>query len=278
MPRWTVPADRAHGVAISGDFAFGTSLGERRVYKIALATGQVVKTAGKLGWGAEDYLWPTALQATPDGRILIADAHLGRIREIDPESLKARRYLGTNGPGLGYFNMPYGLLANDDELGILSTFQNRILFLDGRFTKVRSQFLAGGDWGAARGAIAKQDRSLGPGWNGYTRVDGPPVSVWGRPYRAAFGYLHLPDPSAPAPTFSTPTGSSSSSFSRFPWPAVASFFRRRRHGRCICEKTAVARISCQSNWSSTPGRSMARSGDLRAASIAMRSLRSEKNE
>ena len=143
-----VPVPQAHGVAIDGAYLFATSLESRKLLKINLQRCAVEGSVGDLGWDAKapEFMWPTTVQRLSDGMIAVSDAHTGHISVIDPESLKVRAWFGSNGPGFGALNMPYGFAETaEGNLLVLSSFGSRLIEFS-RSGKVVRSFSAQKAW------------------------------------------------------------------------------------------------------------------------------------
>jgi hypothetical protein len=135
--RCTVPLKQAHGVVAIGPFVIATSLLDRTVVKIDLASCAILGKTGSEGWGAGQFLWPTSIGRWDDGRIAVTDAHTGLLSIFDASTLAFERRFGGNGPGENGLNMPYGFDASGPDALMLSTFGQRILIFgrDGTLTE-----------------------------------------------------------------------------------------------------------------------------------------------
>lgn len=137
---WFEPLGRAHGVSFdsSGKKIIATGLNPPQAAMFNLA-GQPLNFRGKEGWGKDGYLWPTGVSNDPrTGKIWVADAHLGKIRELK-EDLSEGAAIGGNGLGEGLFNMPYGIFYDSDgRIWVADTFKSRILLLDQKKQNLKS--------------------------------------------------------------------------------------------------------------------------------------------
>lgn len=129
---WYAELGRAHGVDFDSS--------DKRIIAAGLAPPQVAAfdlkgnrllARGDDGWDANSYLWPTGVATDPvSGKTWVTDAHLGRIRSLKAD-LAEEQLLGSNGLGIGRFNMPYGILYEPDgRLWVTDTFKSRVLLLD----------------------------------------------------------------------------------------------------------------------------------------------------
>jgi len=129
---WFRKLGRAHGIDFesSGNSLVATGLNPPAVVRFDI-DGNLQSSQVASGWERDAYLWPTGVSTNPlTGETWVADAHLGRVRQIDP-MLREQRSLGGNGLGPMLFNMPYGIwFEQDGRLWITDTFKSRVLLLD----------------------------------------------------------------------------------------------------------------------------------------------------
>jgi hypothetical protein len=159
---WSAELTKAHGVAFGPDFVVATGLEDRVIRKYDLS-GNVLASHGSLGFGDGKYLWPTCV-IVRDHRILVSDAHTGKISVLDRD-LRFRDWFGGNGPGPGLFNMPYAIDGRRGELVICDTFKNRLVFLHDS-----------GDVARVRGHDEEQAKTPAPRYhfrNGYINLAEP---------------------------------------------------------------------------------------------------------
>jgi len=62
-----------------------------------------------------------------DGKIVVSDAHTGRLTVLNASDLSLIRTFGGNGPG--YFNMPYGVESAEGRLWVASVFNKTLVEL-----------------------------------------------------------------------------------------------------------------------------------------------------
>jgi hypothetical protein len=121
---------QAHGVAFLGDFAYATSLEDRRLVKIDPRTCAIAARIGESGWKPKQFLWPTQVAVWDNESIAVTDAHTGLISVYSAKTLDFIKSFGGNGPGRNELNMPYGLAVGGSDLFVTSTFGNRIVRFD----------------------------------------------------------------------------------------------------------------------------------------------------
>lgn len=127
---WKKEVGLAHGVTMSDNRIFVTSLLDRKVSCYDY-NGKLIKETGKLGYeGTDSFMWPTAIEYYDKGRqLLITDAHTGRIYCYD-EHLKYQSSIGGNGPSNNTFNFPYSTAIADNHIYVCDVFNGRILKLN----------------------------------------------------------------------------------------------------------------------------------------------------
>lgn len=134
---WSHKIGNAHGISFSKDkkFIYASGLSPAKLYKFDLQ-GNLINKIGKPDWWKDGYLWPTSV-AVSDKNIIVSDAHTGKITFVD-ESLNFQKSIGGNGLGITLFNMPYGIIVNDNFLFVTDTFKGRILKIDPEKNKIIS--------------------------------------------------------------------------------------------------------------------------------------------
>jgi hypothetical protein len=138
---WEVKIPNAHGLDGNKDFLVATGLGERKIYKLS-RSGEILRTTGQLGWGLNEYAWPTDIDILPANEILVTDAHTGRITRLDYD-LKPVKAFGMNGSAKADFNFPYALYPLEQGFIICDTFKDRLLFLTPDFQIEKIIYLKG---------------------------------------------------------------------------------------------------------------------------------------
>jgi len=189
---WSRPVPLAHGVCISGDRVYATSLRLRSLFELNRKNGHLIRRSGQMGWNPSrfDLLWPTSVQQYPPDELILSDAHTGYVYLVDRATLKVKRYFGGNGPTFRFLNMPYTAVVCGDELLIASTYQRRLLIGSRRDFRFRCSFMIQPErWQYARNMKIQEISRLGTGWDDYQWVKGPKVNIFGNDY--VMGYAHL---------------------------------------------------------------------------------------
>lgn len=127
---WKKESGLAHGVTMSNDRIFVTSLMDRKIscydYK-----GRLIRETGQIGYeGKDSFMWPTAIEYHDEGRqLLVTDAHTGRIYCYN-DQLKYQSSIGGNGPSNNTFNFPYSTVIAEKSIYVCDVFKRRILKLN----------------------------------------------------------------------------------------------------------------------------------------------------
>lgn len=145
---------QAHGVTTDSQYLFATGLENKRFIKADLSTGNIVASSGKKGRDPEkgEFLWPTSVLFL-NGHLYLIDAHLSKLCLIDQLILVASECVGTQGNQRFEFNMPYGLVAFDTNVGVVDPFRSAITFFSSDLKFKEKPF------------IGKKDRNLKPSSN-----------------------------------------------------------------------------------------------------------------
>ena len=118
----------AHGVAISDDFIFVTSLMDRKIYKYSYS-GELLDEVGHEGYeGVDSFMWPTGLDVTGED-LIVSDAHTGRIYLYD-YNLNYVSSVGGIGPSDNALHFPYCANYFNHSIYIADCFNTRIVVLD----------------------------------------------------------------------------------------------------------------------------------------------------
>jgi DNA-binding beta-propeller fold protein YncE len=132
---WTKPLPEPHGITELNGHIFATSLGNHSIVEVA-TDGSPIAAQGALGTAIGDHLWPVGLR-TVGGRLLLADAHQGRISRLTA-AMETTTAVGGNGPGLDAFNYPFDAIG-DGKGGyiVADTLKQRLVYFDSRWRMTR---------------------------------------------------------------------------------------------------------------------------------------------
>lgn len=190
--KWTMPIPLAHGVAILHDMVFVSSLSSRKIIVLSLSDGAEIGSFGHPGWNSAclEFLWPTGIQSSDDGRILITDAHTGAISILKFDGRNGRLVgsFGGTYAGPSGLQMPYSAAILDGDLfAVLSTFSPKISIMneDG---SIQTIIMAD----ERQGLELREESEPGPigvGWNGYVHFASPIIDVAGFPTVPSYGSL-----------------------------------------------------------------------------------------
>jgi len=189
---WSRPVKLAHGVCVSGEYVYATGLQQRALFELNRKNGHLVRRTGQMGWNPSklDLLWPTSVQEFSPDELIMSDAHTGYIYIVDRATLKVKRHFGGNGPTFHHLNMPYAAFIKGEDIGIVSTYQRRVLLGKKKgFIFLHSYSLKPMSWEYARSLPSLEKQRLGIGWEDYMWVKGPQVKLLGNDY--ILGYAHL---------------------------------------------------------------------------------------
>lgn len=125
---WKQEVPLAHGVEISEDSVYCTSLQNREVIQFNYEGTELNRVGHLANQGVNAYMWPVALELY-NGQLLVSDAHTGMLTLLDDE-LNYISAIGSNGPYMTNFSYPYAVLAEENALYITDTFKSRVLQLD----------------------------------------------------------------------------------------------------------------------------------------------------
>ncbi len=135
----------AHGVTISSDAIFVTSLYDRKIYKYSYEGDLICEVGHEAYEGRDSFMWPTGLDAT-DTEIIVADAHTSRIYLYD-HNLNYLSSIGGLGPSDNALHYPYCANYIDGCIYISDTFNGRIVILgvDGKIKCIWGHEISGID-------------------------------------------------------------------------------------------------------------------------------------
>ena len=125
---WKQEVPLAHGVEISEDSVYCTSLQNREVIQFSYEGTELNRVGHLANQGVNAYMWPVSLELY-HGQLLVSDAHTGMLTLLDDE-LNYISAIGSNGPYMTNFSYPYAVLAEENALYITDTFKSRVLQLD----------------------------------------------------------------------------------------------------------------------------------------------------
>jgi len=190
---WNRPVMLAHGICVTEECVYATGLRLRALFELDRKNGHLKRRSGQMGWNPSklDLLWPTSVQLFSPDELIVSDAHTGYIYIIDRATLTVKRCFGGNGPTFHNLNMPYAAFINNEEIGILSTYQRRVLLgkkKDLIFQRCYS--MRPKSWEYARAFPALQNQRLGSGWDSYMWTKGPKVNLFGNDYILGYAHLH----------------------------------------------------------------------------------------
>ncbi len=125
---WSKDIKLAHGVAMSDRYVYVTSLYDRTISKFDL-NGNLIKKIGELGYeGKDKFMWPVSLDYF-NNRLLITDAHTGRLYLYD-DDLNYISSIGGNGASNNTFNFPYSANFINNSIYVTDVFNSRIVKLN----------------------------------------------------------------------------------------------------------------------------------------------------
>jgi hypothetical protein len=116
--------------------------------------------------------------------LLVADAQAGRIALLDPGTCTIDWQFGENGPGYAFVDMPYSVLADTDEVVVLSTFQQRVVFLSRSDLRPTASYATGD---ALRPEDERERLRVARAAVGAGAPE--PMRLWGVPYLPGYGSL-----------------------------------------------------------------------------------------
>lgn len=125
---WKQEIPLAHGVEISEDAVYCTSLQNREVIQFDYDGTELNRVGQLANQGVNAYMWPVALELYGE-QLLVTDAHTGMLTLLD-DQLNYITSIGANGPYMTNFNYPYAVLAEENALYITDTFKERVIQLD----------------------------------------------------------------------------------------------------------------------------------------------------
>jgi len=187
---WSAIVPQAHGVSVNNGHVYATGLTDRKIYKINILDGSIVKEKGGLGWNPirSEFLWPTSIYPMSDHRMILSDAHTGFVSIIDADSLDTVQYMGGNGPSYSLFNYPYAAIPFGNEIAIMQSMRREILFISASDFSVTERFYFGGE--EIRWPAQSSLPVFGGSWEGYRDFSGNDIHVLGEAWRLGFGNVH----------------------------------------------------------------------------------------
>lgn len=191
----TVPVGWGHGVTFANGVVFATSLRDRMVHRIDPKSCRIVASAGGVGWGVGQYLWPTSIAQMDNNRLIVSDAHTGRLTILSVDDLRVVDAWGKNGPKA--FNMPYGVSWSKDAVWVASTSSRSLVELpELSWEKARFHRYAKDAWSWKAGSFPASAYPSGDTWSGYDlKTD---VLIRGACHRLSYGAVKRCDGGADA--------------------------------------------------------------------------------
>lgn len=176
--RWSKPMTAAHGVAIIDDRLY---VGGTSVAKYNIVTGEELARTKSLG--DDPILFATCLNEDGEtGDLIGTDPMTGRVFFLSSD-LQAKGSFGANGPTFANFSMPYCAYREGKAIYILSTYQDRIIKIDGNATT--SFELDGPKWQYT--SAVTNDASM---WHGFVKFDSPSFRMFGTKVSPNYGSLY----------------------------------------------------------------------------------------
>ncbi len=183
--RWKQPVVASHGVAIIGDFVYGSGT---TIAKFEIKTGKEVARTGNIG--DDSILFATCLDYDEStGNLFGSDTMAGKVFSMDLD-LRSVSVFGSNGPTTANLSMPYCAYRDKKETWILSTYQERVIRIaDGRTTSFEMRK----DYWPYLDATLPDQALGGRAWHGVTKVDHPIVSLFGKKVNPSYGAVSAED-------------------------------------------------------------------------------------
>ncbi len=178
---WRQEVGQAHGIATMGGRVYVTGLIDRKIFVFDQASGKKLDDFGTRGWNPNkhEYLWPTSIYPDGRGNLVIADAETGFVSIVAPETKEVIATIGGARPGRGGFSQPYSAVVADDTLMIVSTKDERFVFIDYPSLCARESLVRDAtDWGHYTAIPPAMKRDKGD----YLWSNGPRISLFGKPY------------------------------------------------------------------------------------------------
>jgi hypothetical protein len=127
-----IPLPLAHGIAIKGDTVYASGFAGDSLVKIDVQTGQTTKSSAKLKY-------PTTVQISPDGDIVVLDANAGTLTYFDNElEIKSTLVFG-NGRASSNLLRAYGFAFDGATMLFADTYNRRIArYADGHLSELAS--------------------------------------------------------------------------------------------------------------------------------------------
>ncbi len=182
--RWSAPVSAAHGVTIVGDAVYAG--GSTIVAKFDIATGHEMNRL------TAPIQFATCVNHDEQSNgLIVADTIAGRIYTMDLD-LTPTNFMGSNGPTLANLSMPYCAYRDREATWILSTYQERIIRIDGAVTsfEMKDEYwpylmphtFASGSWSKDRPSVSMFGRLVRPAYGGLTAMDGAVIPMPRSPY------------------------------------------------------------------------------------------------
>ncbi|SEQ46529.1 MULTISPECIES: hypothetical protein [Pseudomonas] len=191
---WTSELRKPHGITADEHFIYATSLANKNIQKLNKNTGESVLSQGKSGWNMQngEYLWPTSITNSGEGKLLVSDAHSGMIGLLDSNTLSPLQTFGGLGPGLNYFSYPYSAVLNQfDEILVTSSMRASIYIYNLHNLQLK-EIITPVEQGWASSKKYKSQK-FGNDWTNYQNTAAPSQYFFGKRTTLGFGRLYNHD-------------------------------------------------------------------------------------
>lgn len=183
--RWKQPVASSHGVAIVGEYVYGAGT---TIAKFEIESGKEVARITHLG--DEVIRFATCLDYDErTGALFGSDTIAGRVFTLDRD-LKLTSIFGANGPTAANLSMPYCAYREGKTSYILSTFQERILKIEGDTT---ISFNMRADYWPYLDASLPQQKLSADAWKNFVKSDHPTVTLFGKEVQPGYGRVTAKD-------------------------------------------------------------------------------------
>lgn len=183
--RWKREIIGSHGVAIIGDYVFGS--GQATIVKFSIESGQEIARTSKLG--SDPILFATCLNVDEStGQLVGSDAVSGIVFTMT-KSLKVTSKFGANGPSYANFSSPFCAYRDRQGMYVLSTYQDRFVSISHDST-ISYEF-SGAQWRYIDFPLGL--RNAANMLHGAAQFDRPSYRMFDKSVRAGYGALYTDD-------------------------------------------------------------------------------------